>query len=337
MLAELIENGLTFSPPDLDVEIQGRQLGGQYLIAIVDQGVGMDPEELAAANGRLRGEQHFLAAPTRFLGHYVIGRLAREMSVDVQLAPSPVTGVTARVLLSASLLARPPVIEPTHIDAPEPDPTKIVDHDHVHAFDRISPRPRPPGVPQPAAQRAIGVRPTPVVEFVTVGHADRPTTLLTAEVGSATPSPDGGTPATSVPRDATHAVDGRPSATGGDARTADGHVHAVGRAAAPPTATATPDGALTPTGVVTSEGPERTRNGLVKRVPRARAAQPGPVAAEQPGRAAPTDRSPVEMRSRLTSLRAGVQRGENARNKATGDAQVVLDHSADPERGTHDR
>jgi hypothetical protein len=118
LIAELIENALTSSPPDLDVDIQGRQLNGQYLIAIVDQGVGMSAEELAQATARLRGDENFLRAPARYLGHYVVGRLAHQLGVDVQLVPSPVTGVTARVMLPAGLLARAPAIAPTDIDPP---------------------------------------------------------------------------------------------------------------------------------------------------------------------------------------------------------------------------
>ena len=119
MLAELIENGLGFSPPDVEVEIHGRRLGGGYLIAVCDQGVGMNEEELQRANQRLRGEGDFLTAPARFLGHYVVGRLAAEMGVQVQLTPSPVTGVTARIQLPAgiiadsSLVAAPPEQRPT--------------------------------------------------------------------------------------------------------------------------------------------------------------------------------------------------------------------------------
>ncbi|MFC4069656.1 sensor histidine kinase [Actinoplanes subglobosus] len=108
MLAELIENGLAFSPPDLDVELHGRIVDDGYLIAVCDQGVGMNEEELEVANQRLRGEGDFLTAPARFLGHYVVGRLAAEMGVSVQLARSPVTGVTARVCLPAEMLAAPP-------------------------------------------------------------------------------------------------------------------------------------------------------------------------------------------------------------------------------------
>ncbi|RIV41612.1 sensor protein [Micromonospora radicis] len=112
LLAELVENGLTFSPPDADVEIQGRRHGDGYLIAVTDQGLGMSPEDLAEANARLRGEIDFVSAPTRYLGHHVVGQLAQDLGIDVHLAPSPVTGVTARVVLPHSLLSRPNAITP---------------------------------------------------------------------------------------------------------------------------------------------------------------------------------------------------------------------------------
>jgi hypothetical protein len=104
LLSELIENGLMFSPPDTEVEVQGRRLPEGYLVAITDQGIGMSTEELARANARLRGEGDFIAAPTRFLGHYVVGTLAAQTGIGVELLPSPVSGVTARVTLPGSLL-----------------------------------------------------------------------------------------------------------------------------------------------------------------------------------------------------------------------------------------
>ncbi|WP_328474987.1 nitrate- and nitrite sensing domain-containing protein [Actinoplanes sp. NBC_00393] len=110
ILAELIENGLAFSPPDVDVEIHGRVIGDGYLIAVIDSGIGMSPAEMERANQRLRGEGDFITAPARFLGHFVVGRLAAETGVQVQLAPSPVTGLTARLSLPAAVIAeRQPV------------------------------------------------------------------------------------------------------------------------------------------------------------------------------------------------------------------------------------
>lgn len=123
MLAELVENGLVFSPPDLEVEVHGRRLGDGYLIAICDQGVGMPDDDMRRANERLRGGGDFLTAPARFLGHYVVGRLAAEMGVEVRLTPSPVVGVTARVVVPAALLAEPPELsaEPAPVADGDPD------------------------------------------------------------------------------------------------------------------------------------------------------------------------------------------------------------------------
>ncbi|MGY0497997.1 sensor histidine kinase [Nocardia sp. FBN12] len=105
ILAELIENGLAFSPPDLEVEVYGRKVAGGYLLAVVDHGVGMPAEQLAEANARLRGEQDFIVASTRYLGHYVVGRLAGRLGIDVELNTSPVSGIVARLLLPPALLA----------------------------------------------------------------------------------------------------------------------------------------------------------------------------------------------------------------------------------------
>ncbi|MFD5180375.1 nitrate- and nitrite sensing domain-containing protein [Nocardia sp. NPDC058379] len=104
VLAELIENGLAFSPPDLEVEVYGRKVAGGYLLAVVDHGVGMPADQLAEANARLRGEQDFIVASTRYLGHYVVGRLAGRLGIDVELNTSPVSGIVARLLLPPSIL-----------------------------------------------------------------------------------------------------------------------------------------------------------------------------------------------------------------------------------------
>ena len=120
MLAELVENGLQFSSPELEVEVYGRRMGNRYLLVVVDHGIGMAPSELAAARARLRDEENFLVAPTRFLGHYVVGRLANRLGVRVDLSESPTTGLTARILLPPELLADESTLPPPAPPAPRP-------------------------------------------------------------------------------------------------------------------------------------------------------------------------------------------------------------------------
>lgn len=104
LLAELIENGLAFSPPDTTVEIDGRSLGqGGYQLAVVDHGVGMSNVELVAANQRLAGLAEVDGMPTRYLGQYVIAKLAAKTGAIVRLQPSVGgRGITAVVSLPES-------------------------------------------------------------------------------------------------------------------------------------------------------------------------------------------------------------------------------------------
>jgi hypothetical protein len=106
LLAELIENALGFSPPDTTVEIDGRSLGqGGYQFAVIDHGVGMTDVELLAANHRLRGLDELEGMPTRYLGQYVVAKLAAKTGALVRLQPSAGgRGVTALVILPSSAL-----------------------------------------------------------------------------------------------------------------------------------------------------------------------------------------------------------------------------------------
>lgn len=107
LLAELIENALVFSPPHHPVEVYGWRDGAEYCLAVVDRGVGMTAEALARSNARLSGEQSFLVAPTRFLGHYVVGRLSARLGAQVELRETEGSGITAYVALPPALLAAP--------------------------------------------------------------------------------------------------------------------------------------------------------------------------------------------------------------------------------------
>ncbi|HET9516558.1 MAG TPA: nitrate- and nitrite sensing domain-containing protein [Actinoplanes sp.] len=108
MIAELVENGLTFSPATSTVEIAGWHAGAGYQITIVDHGVGMSTEQLRQANARLAGNVRFLSSVGRFVGHFVVGRLAAGLGVDVRLQATPQEGTTAWLLLPSSLLTVEP-------------------------------------------------------------------------------------------------------------------------------------------------------------------------------------------------------------------------------------
>ncbi|MER5384461.1 nitrate- and nitrite sensing domain-containing protein [Streptomyces sp. NPDC002688] len=111
LLAELIENGLTFSPPTEPVEVHGwyDTEDNTYCFAVVDHGIGMSEADKERANARLSdaGEEAFLAAPTRFLGHLVVGRLAHRLGEGAQVHLFDTTGggLSALLALPGRLLA----------------------------------------------------------------------------------------------------------------------------------------------------------------------------------------------------------------------------------------
>ena len=105
LLAELIENSLNFSPPHAAVRVGGWRDGDGYVIEVADRGLGMTASALAAANAKLDGSKSFDVAPTRLLGHHVVGRLAQRLGARVSLESAPNAGTTAAVRLPAALLA----------------------------------------------------------------------------------------------------------------------------------------------------------------------------------------------------------------------------------------
>src|SRR5918995_330031 len=105
LCAEFVENALTFSPPDQNVEVRGRHRPDGYTLAIIDNGFGMAPEDIERANRRLAGSESFTIAPWSYLGYYEAGTLGPRHDVTVRLEPSPGSGVTAMIHLPPSLLA----------------------------------------------------------------------------------------------------------------------------------------------------------------------------------------------------------------------------------------
>ncbi|BCL22971.1 nitrate- and nitrite sensing domain-containing protein [Streptomyces tuirus] len=114
LLAELMENATSFSPPDLPVEISGWLLeNGEVMLSVQDEGIGMTEDRLGRLNSRLtdfdpeapydqEGEDGL------GLGLYVVARLAHRHGVRVQLREQKQGGVAAVVVLPRTLFAAAP-------------------------------------------------------------------------------------------------------------------------------------------------------------------------------------------------------------------------------------
>ncbi|MFI1417226.1 nitrate- and nitrite sensing domain-containing protein [Streptomyces sp. NPDC020731] len=111
LLAELMENATSFSPPDLPVEVSGWLLeNGEVMLSVQDEGIGMTGERLERLNSRL---SHFDPEVTYDaeaedglgLGLYVVARLAHRHGVRVRLREQKQGGIAAVVVLPDPLLA----------------------------------------------------------------------------------------------------------------------------------------------------------------------------------------------------------------------------------------
>jgi len=128
LLAELLENATSFSPPTTRVTVVGKKRNEGYLVSIVDQGIGMNPSDLIEANRRIAEVARFEEAPSKVLGLFVVGRLGARHSITVQLSESPAEGVTAKVLVPLELLEAPaPPAAPVEQVADAPAPALLAD------------------------------------------------------------------------------------------------------------------------------------------------------------------------------------------------------------------
>ncbi|AGJ57257.1 putative sensor-like histidine kinase [Streptomyces sp. PAMC 26508] len=124
LVAELLENATSFSPPDSHVELSGWLLEtGEVMLSVQDTGIGMSAVRMGELNARLAdpatfeaGEQ---AADGAGLGLQVISLLAARHGVQVQLREQKGSGVTAVVVLPQALLPKvPPVSSPPSVPLP---------------------------------------------------------------------------------------------------------------------------------------------------------------------------------------------------------------------------
>ncbi len=104
LLAELIENATTLSPPFTQVRVGGESVANGFAIEIEDRGLGLSPQRLDELNDRLANPPDINPANTEQLGLFVVGQLARRHGINVTLRTSPYGGTTAVALIPRVLI-----------------------------------------------------------------------------------------------------------------------------------------------------------------------------------------------------------------------------------------
>jgi len=298
LLAELIENAASFSPPYTMVNVGAQKVANGFVVEIEDRGLGMSEQELVAANELVSNPPEFNLSSTARLGLYVVGRLAVRHSIDVRLRRSPYGGTMAIVLIpSALVVADPTAVEPpvdaevetaAEVESAEPD-RRVRPYQSLRTS-AGSPGPVAPMPPPAESKPDAPVSPAPVMARARVRPPDRRDTDL----------PTAGRP---------------PAPNGAEGSNGNGH-------APPPRDAVT----LTPSGL-----PWRVRQASLAAPLREVTPEP-----EQPS--APAPRTPEQTRSMMSSYQSATRRGraeaerrfvegqpsqqaETDRSKSTGDTE----------------
>jgi hypothetical protein len=115
LLAELIDNATTFSPPAARVEVRGNVVGRGVVLEVEDQGLGIEPARADDLNNMLSNPPDFgimaLSSEPR-LGLFVVARLAARHGISVTLRESAYGGTRAIVLVRNELLGPDPDAAP---------------------------------------------------------------------------------------------------------------------------------------------------------------------------------------------------------------------------------
>ncbi|WP_393078277.1 nitrate- and nitrite sensing domain-containing protein [Streptomyces sp. LN704] len=333
LLAELMENASSFSPPDLPVEVSGWLLeSGEVMLSVQDEGIGMAAERMTQLNARLSAFDPDDAYDQESgeglgLGLYVVARLAHRHGVRVQLREQKQGGTAAVVVLPKTLLSASPAgTVPSTAPVPGAAPTVTLPGAAAEVNSNVlrgrsALRPAVPataaGDEDPliaAAEEAVrdaGAQDAPVP-----GPSDSETTMVLAPVPPAdapVPPPRGPVPPSRGPVTRTDGprapADGRVTAPAdGPATAADGP-RAAAATPAPPTVPS-PRPATDPYAIgpdVHDRAPDDeservTDKGLPKRTPKISAPAPAP-----PARAGGVDAE--ALRRRLGGFHRGATEG----------------------------
>jgi signal transduction histidine kinase len=131
LLAELLDNASSFSPPESRVTLSGRYADEHYLITISDEGVGIGADRLVELNDILYNPPIVGLSVEPTLGMSVVSLLAHKHGVHVRLVPSS-PGLLVEVVLPSKLYG--PIdatgllgVEPATNGHGTPAPDRVID------------------------------------------------------------------------------------------------------------------------------------------------------------------------------------------------------------------
>ncbi|HEX4687505.1 MAG TPA: sensor histidine kinase, partial [Nocardioides sp.] len=105
LMAELIDNALSYSPPGSPVTIQAAEEDGKVEIEILDNGLGMAGDALAQANESLKSGGEVTIDTARRMGLFVVSRLAEDHGLKVKLRRNTNGGgIIASITLPTAVL-----------------------------------------------------------------------------------------------------------------------------------------------------------------------------------------------------------------------------------------
>ncbi|WP_280423277.1 sensor histidine kinase [Nocardia carnea] len=157
LLAELVDNATSFSPPQSRVQVTGSVIGKGVAVEITDQGMGIPADSRDRLNEILQNPPDFEVASLQRdsrLGIFVVAQLAHRHGISVRLWESEYGGVRAVVIIPSALLTDPaeetaPLTGLTRPAAPVPVPA-TEERAEAPAATLVEDRPRPAGHPDPA-------------------------------------------------------------------------------------------------------------------------------------------------------------------------------------------
>ncbi|PXY37125.1 histidine kinase [Prauserella coralliicola] len=170
VISELFENATDYSGDDAPVSVVSSMTEhGEWRIDITDRGAGMPETEIRRANARLAEPPEVDVEVSRRMGLYVVARLARRHQIRVRLSAADIRGLTATVVVPATLIqpgdpippplpvetAAPALPEPSPAPAPAPEPEPEPEPEERRP--RVEPRRWPEEEPLPVPAKPADV------------------------------------------------------------------------------------------------------------------------------------------------------------------------------------